>query len=385
MLQRTRKSMLLCARTCSSTSFAMSRSYSSKVRAIPFAISKTQAIKIMSPYSSLLTYTSPLRDMIGRILPGTYPPFQPSRIQPFYFPAWFLDVALEATLWLKGRPQNKRTGTLDLSGSYLPGYPFEPLSRIALNAPGLHKLDLSEESIPTRLSSGDEIAILPHTISPIALLDIARSLPQEDAIIDASDMCFDPSTLKPSMLAAYPILIPVYLAQYDLSEPLASEYPGMKLHTILEAHAPDGRLSAFPLYPTHLPEFVPRAECVSFRDYDDRTFAEKNTESKLTFGGKVVSWLDKLIQEPGAPELLAEKTVSIQSRVKDQAAPDDTISMTLVDMDQPWIRPHTIEEVMTNRLCALGQRGMQRVTPGANISTPKWYQEWEASQTWSQT
>ncbi|KAL0954959.1 hypothetical protein HGRIS_003890 [Hohenbuehelia grisea] len=245
MLQRTRKSMLLCARTCSSTSFAMSRSYSSKVRAIPFAISKTQAIKIMSPYSSLLTYTSPLRDMIGRILPGTYPPFQPSRIQPFYFPAWFLDVALEATLWLKGRPQNKRTGTLDLSGSYLPGYPFEPLSRIALNAPGLHKLDLSEESIPTRLSSGDEIAILPHTISPIALLDIARSLPQEDAIIDASDMCFDPSTLKPSMLAAYPILIPVYLAQYDLSEPLASEYPGMKLHTILEAHAPDVRFSLF--------------------------------------------------------------------------------------------------------------------------------------------
>ena len=79
-----------------------------------------------------------------------------------------------------------------------------------------------------------EVSCLPYTISPFAMLDIAHSLPLQYLKVD-DHLSFKPTSIKPNFVrpdlspllypltdpqfAVYPVLIPLYLAQYEYQIP----------------------------------------------------------------------------------------------------------------------------------------------------------------------
>ncbi|KAF7424623.1 hypothetical protein PC9H_009931 [Pleurotus ostreatus] len=353
------------------------KGYSSKVRALPFAVAKHQAIQQIAPYASLFTFTAPLRDLFARLIPGAIEPLQPIRIQPLYFPCWFIDAEIQGSTWLKYMgPAGKSTAAVDLSRSYLPGFPFEPICRLSLNAPNLEKLRTLPFTPELAKLHGEEIACIPYSISPTSALNLARLLPEDKGLID-QDMCFSPSSLKPNLLAAYPVLFPLYLAQYELKEPLSTFNPGSTLQVLLEAHVPEGRLSVCPVYPPNLPDIIARDEVVSFRDFTERTFAPSDYDSDTSitasyqssfpnFQVKVAKWLDGLITQPGAAAKLAE--------VSDIPAVDGEDAQRF--WDQPWIREWDVSDIRKNR--SFIQQGHTR--EAENREKPDWWKEWEASQ-----
>jgi hypothetical protein len=66
--------------------------------AFPFVISQEDAIVQLGPYASRASVSGGLLGSLGaRFLPGFgFKPLQPTRIQPVYLPAWFVDAEVEA-------------------------------------------------------------------------------------------------------------------------------------------------------------------------------------------------------------------------------------------------------------------------------------------------
>ena len=82
--------------------------------AIPFAFSAEDAISHIGVAASVAGYVGrsnkgqpnvPFTSLVASILAKYFPmsgfkPLQPTRIQPLYFPTWFVRAELEATAWL---------------------------------------------------------------------------------------------------------------------------------------------------------------------------------------------------------------------------------------------------------------------------------------------
>ncbi|EMD34074.1 hypothetical protein CERSUDRAFT_97999 [Gelatoporia subvermispora B] len=149
------------------------------------------------------------------VLPGRgFTPYKPKTIQAVYLPAWFIDAEVQANVWESDRSDDSETVTAFTSNSFMPGFSIEPLSRLSLNCDALIK----HETVPwfdqLRVQNGEEIVCQPFTLSPLALQDAARSLSLKQAQI-SEGFRLDPSSVNFHMLAAYPVLIPVWLAQYE--------------------------------------------------------------------------------------------------------------------------------------------------------------------------
>jgi len=83
---------------------------------------------------------------------------------------------------------------------------------------------------------GLDVMCMPYTLSPLSLPEAARSLFRSRAKI--SDVAtFEPDSLSFKLLSAYPVLLPVYVAQYEI--PFGKREP-VQLTTIIQAHSPDG-------------------------------------------------------------------------------------------------------------------------------------------------
>ncbi|KAH9903047.1 hypothetical protein C8Q73DRAFT_742270 [Cubamyces lactineus] len=219
---------------CSKTSY---RSYSDKVRAFPFGVSKEKAIADLS--LSVSMYTG--NEVIGTFLRSVFPSLnlqalRPTRVLPTYIPTWIIDAELEATVWTKKRDtddhHSKETALVQF------GFVFPPLSTLSLMTPNLLNVDTVPWSEDLRKHEGDDVLCLPYSIMPFQLPDLARSLSVPNSNI-ARVLRLEPSSLKENMLAAYPVLIPVYLAQYSVEE--LSDDTTHTLSAFIEAGFPGGR------------------------------------------------------------------------------------------------------------------------------------------------
>ncbi|KAI0750137.1 hypothetical protein C8Q80DRAFT_674545 [Daedaleopsis nitida] len=185
----------------------------------PFVISREEAKDELSLMTSILTVTQPIEALVHRLFPGfNVDRLQPTRVQAAYLPTWLIDGQVQASAWLKKQKDTEFSKDhihTPITHSVLPGFVFDPLSRLNFVTPELVKLECLPWSEDMRQQEGDDVACLPFSLSPFKLDDAARSSSLSDANISSS-FRFDPGSVQASMLAAYPVLIPVYIASFTI-------------------------------------------------------------------------------------------------------------------------------------------------------------------------
>ncbi|KAI0649091.1 hypothetical protein C8Q79DRAFT_998966 [Trametes meyenii] len=227
---------------------AARRSYSNKVRAFPFAVSKAKAIAELSWNTSLFTGEKIFGTWLRHLFPNLeIEALRPIRVTPVYLPTWVIDAELETTVWSKKQESDdhfsKDLAQVQFSHSShitLIGFVYVPLSSMSLMTPQLIDTPAVPWSEELRRHDGDDILCLPYSLTPFRLPDVARSLSMADANV-SNILRFEPSTVKETMMAAYPVLIPIYLAQYKVEALIHGKPQDATVSAFLEAAVPNGR------------------------------------------------------------------------------------------------------------------------------------------------
>ncbi|KAJ6619715.1 hypothetical protein B0H10DRAFT_2024587 [Mycena sp. CBHHK59/15] len=216
MILRLRRRVSSCRTFC--RTFASTPLYSPKVQAYPFKLSTSEAIVQLAPYGSLFSPDSPgahLSSLGARFLPFLgFQPQQPIKIVPVYFPAWLIDAEVEAKVSL-----STDRGTED--GVVSTVFLNSCLSSISLLSRGLASNETVPFSAELETQFDAKITCLPFTTSPQNLRII-------------------PESISTNLLGAYPVLIPIYLAQYSMH--VNPEVDSMSITVLLEAHREKGRI-----------------------------------------------------------------------------------------------------------------------------------------------
>ncbi|KIK10277.1 hypothetical protein K443DRAFT_670904 [Laccaria amethystina LaAM-08-1] len=183
-----------------------------KLRAFPFGFSSNDAIRYLAPYAAVLCKSEFISSVIARFLPLLgFEPILPKRITPVYFPAWIVDAELKATV---NHQSNERTAVVQFENTYLSGSDFQVLSAVSLWPRMLRIFDPVPFNEELLNQHGTDITCIPFNVSPFTVLDAAKSLSYSASTVN-EDIRFSPSSVKFNMAAAYPVLIPLYLAQYE--------------------------------------------------------------------------------------------------------------------------------------------------------------------------
>uniref|UniRef100_A0A5K1JSD7 43kDa secreted glycoprotein (Immunodominant antigen Gp43) n=1 Tax=Ganoderma boninense TaxID=34458 RepID=A0A5K1JSD7_9APHY len=99
----------------------------------------------------------------------------------------------------------------------MPGYIYPPLSVKNLIPPAaILDVDPVPWSEELRKNGAEDVLCLPFSLTPFPLIEAVRSISLADANI-SNVLRFEPSSVESSMMAAYPILLPIYLAQFDVN------------------------------------------------------------------------------------------------------------------------------------------------------------------------
>ncbi|KAF5381989.1 hypothetical protein D9615_004327 [Tricholomella constricta] len=311
-----------------------------KLRAFPFQLSPEDAIVQMAPHASMVCLGKELLGSIGaRFLPGFgFEPLRPVRITPVYFPGWIIDAEVSAEVSYENV---QRTTSGIIHDSYLPGSDFRVLSWVSYFSRQLN-IDPVPFTKDLEVQHGVEVSCLPYTISPFSALDMAHSMSYRDAII-GDDLRVSPKSITTNLLAAYPVLFPLYLAQYE------SPSPGeQKMVTLfIEAFEHKGRIRAErPDFGSDLREMLPMAP-QAFVDFthalDDVdvqilrgmptpffSLAGFLTPERRAIVPVAADWLNNMIVRHDAAQTLVEESGTI--------TPDD----------DPRIRPFSREERSKN-------------------------------------
>jgi len=145
-----------------------------------------------------------------------------------------------------------------------------------------------------------------------------------------------PSSVKPNLIAAYPVLIPVYLAQYSFST-LLKEQGSVTL--ILEAHSPNGRIFCEEL--PQVAKFL-NGRITTRRGLPTPFACVKHLvgfKIRFKMGKELEEYLDDMISAPGSAQVLATSGVN-----------DGNTVHVPVDMDDLRVREYTTKETNQNRL-----------------------------------
>ncbi|KAI0707337.1 hypothetical protein C8Q76DRAFT_628908 [Earliella scabrosa] len=225
------------------------RPYSSKVRALPFVITREHAVRELSWFTS--GFTS--HKLLGTVLRHFFPTLnvdalRPTRIQAVYLPTWVVDSQVQAAVWLKKQESDAEFSKIFVAGhqlvslNMLTGFVYEPLSTFNL----LLGRDIRESStVPwteqLRKHDGDDVLCLPFSLSPFKLPEAARSLSLSGATVSHS-FRFDPSSIHTTMLAAYPILMPIYIAQFQVDDIVDGAVVPRQVTSVIEAGRQKGRV-----------------------------------------------------------------------------------------------------------------------------------------------
>ncbi|KAF7794816.1 hypothetical protein EIP86_005958 [Pleurotus ostreatoroseus] len=115
----------------------------------------------------------------------------------------------------------------------MPGFVFDPLSQFSFK--DFNDLsDIPTDGVPwspaLAMQHGMDVTCLPFTMTPFSLVDAARSLPRDAKKLPIR---YDPESLKEVLLVPYPVLMPVYLLQYEVK--LVDDKPSEQSFVIVDA------------------------------------------------------------------------------------------------------------------------------------------------------
>ncbi|KAF9223426.1 hypothetical protein BS17DRAFT_734225 [Gyrodon lividus] len=384
--------------------------YHSKVRAIPFAFSKEVAITHIGVTASLalhgrsykgkinLPFDSLVTSALAKYLPiSGFKALRPARIQALYYPTWFMDAELQAKTWFASSsdPEDSHTeiASVQVNDLYLPGFGMDFGRVLVRHRPGDIQLarPFSDDLVRQH---GFDIMCLPYNIAPFDLLHSAHNLSYMQATIN-ENIRFSPRSLRLNLAAAYPVLLPVYVAQYIPPEP----WPPVTI--ILAAHGKPVKY----LDEDYM-EFGDAPEDVDIRAHVIYPRANQDASDELS------SWLNDKLHERNAPLSMATRQpVDMDElRVREWTAQEvepvhkwlalgEGIfhlkgmmkAISAVDMDQvkviefpPKIGPKTDPKTLVVGLEGFFKAEadkLQKLEEERTAETPDWWRQWEESQT----
>ncbi|KAF9048656.1 hypothetical protein BJ165DRAFT_1609689 [Panaeolus papilionaceus] len=219
----------------------------SKLRAFPFQVTPTQAEKRLSRWASLIcddkVATSAFPD-VSEFFGLEYK--RPDRMVPVYFPAWVFNTELEGKAAQK---DVERDISVQFVNSYLPGSHLTKLAAAPLwfKDPEYRFMDDLQPFTDDLLRQHDlDVQCIPYTISPFSLLQLPKKLSSSTFNLH-EDFQVSPSSLKSIMFSAYPVLLPVYLAQFTTRE--REGIPSSSVTMVVQAYGPmQGCVMAEPFF-----------------------------------------------------------------------------------------------------------------------------------------
>lgn len=114
-----------------------------------------------------------------------------------------------------------------------PGNPFAPMSYLSYAVPPLeHDLRPYEPSRDLHQLDGETIVEVPFTVNPLSMVgEIRKQIGRRTEILGGFKI--DESKWKETLVAAYPVMFPIYIAEYEatLSEDNVRRFP-----VIMDAH-----------------------------------------------------------------------------------------------------------------------------------------------------
>ncbi|KIJ14314.1 hypothetical protein PAXINDRAFT_181099 [Paxillus involutus ATCC 200175] len=354
--------------------------YHSKVRAIPFAFSEEDAIAHVGVTASLALHGrshkgevnipvgSLLTSVLAKYLPMSgFKALRPARIQALYYPTWFVDAELQAKAWFSSSSDSEDSqteiATAQVNDLYLPGFGMDFGRVLVRDRPGDIHLARRFSSELAR-QYGFEIICLPYNIAPFDLVQSARNLSYKQATIN-DDVRFEPRSLKINLAAAYPVLLPAYVAQYVPPEP----WPPVTV--IIAAHGKPG-----PHY-VHVPSHSDATDnnedrpTLAIEDYIDEDYME--------FGGapEEADIRAHLISPQTHQDASDELSSWLNDKLHERNAPLSMATRQPVDMDDLKVREWTEEEVEpVRKWLALGEsisqmKGMMKAISAVNMDQVK--------------
>ncbi|SCZ96620.1 BZ3500_MvSof-1268-A1-R1_Chr4-4g07486 [Microbotryum saponariae] len=141
-------------------------------------------------------------------------------------PVWKIDLAIKGTAWLDAQ----MSMSVSASNATIPGYKMSPLDQLTVDStwdsepvpfsPSHHAgrqvvVRDPEDGSVVELRHGEEsvpLTVVPFTHHPLNLLRKITGLPRTTE--SQHGIGLDPSGIKASLFGAYPLYIPVYLAEY---------------------------------------------------------------------------------------------------------------------------------------------------------------------------
>ncbi|KAJ7158791.1 hypothetical protein C8R46DRAFT_400900 [Mycena filopes] len=391
---------------CRRGPFRRGVAYSSKVRAFPFKVSPEEANTELSKHA---------------LLPRTFfaifsPPLKPTKLVPVYFPAWLVDAEIEAKVTLSNASESlEGYATAFFINSYLPGYLLDDLSITSFLTKSLTPDTTVPFSAELETQFDTAINCLPFRTSPFSVLNSAQSLSVEQCRV-TEDLRIHPETIHTHLIGAYPVLIPLYLAQYEGE---ASGVLPKHVTAILQAHCDKGPIlwgKRNELLDIDLP-FLPKAQDESFQAtvtkyrgffssaINGLTSQDEDLPTPFMSSrgapGRFAN-IASLIIPPGWPMWGQDRIDSIKSWLHRFVGTGTFQTTRDVNMDDPRIRPFTSDELhVARRFMAFGMKRaeahalrdilakVQATEPHDDLTdrldlsrekaTPSWWKEWQKS------
>ncbi|KAF8954611.1 hypothetical protein BDZ97DRAFT_1928054 [Flammula alnicola] len=156
---------------------------------------------------------------------------RPTRFSAVYFPAWILNAEIEAKVTYKGYQQAASAIFRNTAGSHVPTLSAAPLWPRTLD--GKEPLPFDESLLR---QYEEEVQCIPFTISPFSVVDIATTSSAESLEI-SPDLSFSPSSVKPTIFSAFPVLLPLYVGQYTVDQPEKANTSTVTV--FMQAHSAD--------------------------------------------------------------------------------------------------------------------------------------------------
>ncbi|WVR00360.1 hypothetical protein IAU59_007503 [Kwoniella sp. CBS 9459] len=202
---------------------------SSKICSVPFKVRPEDAAQRMLINGLLASASLPNMLLAGalRLFGSSVLPFanelgvgsnvKMKDMKAVLYPIWRVDSVFEGKVKLQGSNNSRVEPSIWVSTreGYVPGNPFAPLSYLSFAIPplpdDLPSYNLAEDL--TQLGDGYDVVPVPFTVSPLGLeKKIRRTIGSgtrwEGVIIDEK-------RFEEIMLAAYPIMFPIYIAEFE--------------------------------------------------------------------------------------------------------------------------------------------------------------------------
>ncbi|KAI0069221.1 hypothetical protein BV25DRAFT_1910915 [Artomyces pyxidatus] len=287
-------------------------------------------------------------------------PLQPRRIVSVYYPAWIIDAEMISDVSIKhpDRIQKLNEVRVQLDHTYMPGNEFEPLGRLSMN---FDHTDIKylpwSESLKSQY--GDKVHCLPYTMSPMDLASSFRhrqasfTVPHKQQSQDSTpsrqrtEFTIDPEHITYNYFVAYPLLIPIYLSEY--------ESPSGPFTLILEGHTDR-------IYSTQKNSWTEENDMFSDHSLMKRLMERVENDVPTFANGALLArsmgiWtsfspanIRAILQVPEKTEALLEEVLelwisrSIEKRAVKQSAKIESGEAREVDMSNPLIREYDEEE-----------------------------------------